>query len=207
MLKLQYFGHLMQRADSLEKSLILGKIEGKRRRGQQRMRWHHQLNEFGQTLGNSEGHGGLACCHPRGRKELDVTEQLSNNCLKGLLPFGRALGPHPFSTVAFRNGAWLLTIQAEVLFLVPLQESGGWLGDGKGAIVLLSGISESVKNFKQGRSVEVVTFLAWSPAGLTLNAVYPPYFSKAHWILQSPWASPPVPGPQGELRTWHMNPG
>ena len=39
MLKLQYFGHLMQRADSMEKTLILGKIGGKRRRGQQRMRW------------------------------------------------------------------------------------------------------------------------------------------------------------------------
>ena len=38
-LKLQYFGHLMQRADSLEKALMLGKIEGRRRRGQQRMRW------------------------------------------------------------------------------------------------------------------------------------------------------------------------
>ena len=38
-LKLQYFGHLMQRADSLEKILMLGKIEGRRRRGQQRMRW------------------------------------------------------------------------------------------------------------------------------------------------------------------------
>ena len=38
-LKLQYFGHLMQRADSLEKTLMLGKIEGGRRRGQQRMRW------------------------------------------------------------------------------------------------------------------------------------------------------------------------
>ena len=38
-LKLQYFGHLMQRTDSLEKSLILGKIEGRRRRGRQRMRW------------------------------------------------------------------------------------------------------------------------------------------------------------------------
>ena len=38
-LKLQYFGHLMQRADSLEKTLILGKIEGRRRRGRQRMRW------------------------------------------------------------------------------------------------------------------------------------------------------------------------
>ena len=39
MLKLQYFGHLMQRADSLEKTLVLGKIEGKRRRGEERMRW------------------------------------------------------------------------------------------------------------------------------------------------------------------------
>ena len=39
MLKLQYFGHLMGRADSLEKTLMLGKIEGRRRRGQQRMRW------------------------------------------------------------------------------------------------------------------------------------------------------------------------
>ena len=38
-LKLQYFGHLMQRADSLEKTLMLGKMEGRRRRGQQRMRW------------------------------------------------------------------------------------------------------------------------------------------------------------------------
>ena len=39
MLKLQYFGHLMQRADSLEKTLMLGKIEGKKRRGRQKMRW------------------------------------------------------------------------------------------------------------------------------------------------------------------------
>ena len=44
-LKLQYFGHLMQRADSLEKSLILGKIEGRRRRGQQRMRWLDDITD------------------------------------------------------------------------------------------------------------------------------------------------------------------
>ena len=43
MLELQYFGHLMQRANSLEKTLILGKIEGRRRRGQQRMRWLHGI--------------------------------------------------------------------------------------------------------------------------------------------------------------------
>ena len=55
-LKLQYFGHLMQRADSLEKSLMLGKIEG-RRRGRQKMRRHHQSNghELGQTSGDGEG--------------------------------------------------------------------------------------------------------------------------------------------------------
>ena len=51
-LKLQYFGHLMQRADLFEKTLMLGKIEGRRRRGRQKdemVRWHHQLNghEFG----------------------------------------------------------------------------------------------------------------------------------------------------------------
>ena len=51
MLKLQYFGHLMQRADSLEKTLMLGKIEGRRRRGQQRMRWLYGItNVMGRSL-------------------------------------------------------------------------------------------------------------------------------------------------------------
>ena len=44
-LKLQYFGHLMQRADSFDKTLILGKIEGRRRRGRQRMRWFHGITD------------------------------------------------------------------------------------------------------------------------------------------------------------------
>ena len=77
MLKLQYFGHLMQTADSLEKSLMLGKIEGKRRRGHQgeMAGWHHQCSEceLGQTLGDGEGQGGLVCCSPWGHKELDMT--------------------------------------------------------------------------------------------------------------------------------------
>ena len=61
-LKIQYFGHLMQRTDSFEKTLILGKIEGRRRRGQQKMRWHHRLNEheFEQALGVGDGQGSLA---------------------------------------------------------------------------------------------------------------------------------------------------
>ena len=45
MLRLQYFGHLMRRADSLEKTLVLGKIEGKRRRGWQRMRWLDSITD------------------------------------------------------------------------------------------------------------------------------------------------------------------
>ena len=44
-LKLQYFGHLMQRTDSLEKTVMLGKIEGRRRRGRQRMRWLHGITD------------------------------------------------------------------------------------------------------------------------------------------------------------------
>ena len=75
-LKLQYFGHLMRRTDSLEKTLMLGKIEGRRRRGQQRMRsleyitdsmslsnsWH----EFEWTPGVGDGQGGLVHCSPWG---------------------------------------------------------------------------------------------------------------------------------------------
>ena len=77
-LKLLYFVHLMQRADSLEKTLMLGGTRGRRRRGQQRMRWflwHHQLNrhEFEQTLEDGEGQGSLACCSPWGHRELDMT--------------------------------------------------------------------------------------------------------------------------------------
>ena len=58
----------------MEKTLILGKIEVSRRRGQQRMRW---LDEFEQTPGDSEGQGG-ECCSLWGRKELDTTERLNN---------------------------------------------------------------------------------------------------------------------------------
>ena len=79
-LKLQYFDHLMRRAYSLEKTLMLGKPEGKRRRGQQMVGWHHQLNghEFEQALGNSLGQGSLANCSSWDHKELDTTEPLNN---------------------------------------------------------------------------------------------------------------------------------
>ena len=77
-LKLQYFGHLMWRADSLEKTLMLGRLEGRRRRRRQRMmvEWRHQLNGhgFGWTLRVGDGQGGLACCGSWGHKESDTTE-------------------------------------------------------------------------------------------------------------------------------------
>ena len=79
-LKLQYFGHLMQRADSFEKTLMLGKIEGKKGTIEDEMvGWHHRLDghEFEQALGVVDGQGSLACWSPWSRKELDVTEQLN----------------------------------------------------------------------------------------------------------------------------------
>ena len=75
-LKLQYIGHLMQRTDSLEKTLMLGKIEG-RRRGRQTMRW---LDGITDSMGVSlvgDGQGGLVCCNSWGCKESDTTEQLN----------------------------------------------------------------------------------------------------------------------------------
>ena len=68
-LKLQYFGHLMWKTDSCEKTVMLGRIEGRRRRGWQRMRWHHGVSDgFGWTLGVVDGQRGLVCCSPWGHK-------------------------------------------------------------------------------------------------------------------------------------------
>ena len=80
-LKLQSFGHLMPRADSLEKTLILGKIKGKRRRGQDELiGWHHWLDEHDceQTLRTVEDRGAW-CAAVRGIAESDMTSQLNNN--------------------------------------------------------------------------------------------------------------------------------
>ena len=74
-LKLQYFGHLMRRANSLEKTLMLGKTEGKRRRGRQRMRWLDGISDgVSASSRDSEGQASLACCSPSGHKEWDMTE-------------------------------------------------------------------------------------------------------------------------------------
>ena len=68
-LKLQYFGHLMRRVDSSEKTLMLGKIEGRRRSGQQSVRWLDGIMDTTDTR----------FCGPWGGKELDMTEQLNHN--------------------------------------------------------------------------------------------------------------------------------
>ena len=77
-LKLQYFGHLMRSVDSLEKTLMLGGIGGRRRRGRQdeMAGWHHGLDghESERTPGVGDGQGGLACCGSWGCKESDMTE-------------------------------------------------------------------------------------------------------------------------------------
>ena len=80
-LKLQYFGHLTRRVDSLEKTLLLGGIGGRRRRGRPRMRWLDgitdsmdvSLSELRELV---DGQGGLVCCDSWGCKELDITERL-----------------------------------------------------------------------------------------------------------------------------------
>ena len=80
-LKLQYFGHLMRRVDSSEKTLMLGGIGGRRRRGRQdemagRYHWLDG-HEFEWTPGVGDGQGGLARCNSWGHKESDTTERLN----------------------------------------------------------------------------------------------------------------------------------
>ena len=81
-LKLQYFGHLMQITDSSEKTLMLGMIEGRRRRGQQRMmRWLDGITNLRDmsepTSGVGDRQGSLTCCSPWGCKESDTTGRLN----------------------------------------------------------------------------------------------------------------------------------
>ena len=81
-LKLQSLGHLMRRTDSLKNTLMLEKIEGRRRRGRQRMRWLDGITDVmdmtpEQAPGVGDGQGGLGCCSPWSHKELDTTEQLN----------------------------------------------------------------------------------------------------------------------------------
>ena len=136
MLKLQYFDHLIWRTDSLEKTLMLGKTEGRRGRGWQdeMVGWHHQLNEheFQQAPRVGDGQGSLECCSPWGCKESDMSEWWNwteLNCLLSL-KMGKTLtwfllsdtkgfskwlltyfslfcsGPHPFHLLSSGEWGW-----------------------------------------------------------------------------------------------------
>ena len=80
-LKFQYFGYLVRRPDVFEKTLMLGKIEGGRRRGRQRMGWLDGITDSMDVslseLGVGDGQGGLVYCDSWGRKESDTTERLN----------------------------------------------------------------------------------------------------------------------------------
>ena len=123
-LKLQYFGHLMWRIDSLEKVLMLGKTEGGgvREKGMtenEMVGWHHWLNghEFEYTLGVGSGWGDLACCSPWGCKQSDITEQLNwtelifrpywirENCTKSSIP-GRDMIEDHIRGCQWHPGKW-----------------------------------------------------------------------------------------------------
>ena len=110
----------MRRAGSLEKTLMLGKSEGRRRRGvteDEMVGWHHQLNgrEFEQTLGDGEGQGSLACCSPWSRKKSGTIGGLNNkkeNCIlqvnefSAFLCMGRRKNPEslkPFFDLRLNN--------------------------------------------------------------------------------------------------------
>ena len=82
-LKVQYFDHLMRRTDSLEKTLILGKIEERRRRERQRRRWLDGITDsmdmsLSKLWRDGEGQGSLEYCNPWGHKESDTTERMNN---------------------------------------------------------------------------------------------------------------------------------
>ena len=82
-LQLQYFVHVMWRADSFERTLMLGKIEGRKRRGRQRTRWFDGITDsmawVWASSGRCEEQGNLTCCSPGSSKEVGTTEWLNNN--------------------------------------------------------------------------------------------------------------------------------
>ena len=127
-LKLQYFGHLMQRTDSLKKTLMLGKTDGRRRRGWQRMRWLDgitELNghEFEQAPGVGDGQGSLACCSPWGHIESDTTERLNWTAEK-MLP---EITWFTWGHIASQCWSWDLTpspLRAGLMTCLPLNPAG-----------------------------------------------------------------------------------
>ena len=130
----------MQRADSFEKTLMLGKIEGRRRRGRQRMRWLDGITDSMDVslsrLQELDGQGGLMCCSPWGRKESDTTEWLNWTELWDKEFFGKEceVGCHPLLQRIFpaqgSNPGLLCPLQCR-LILKMLSHQGSPIFDTK----------------------------------------------------------------------------
>ena len=124
-LKLQSFGHLLQRADSMEKTLMLVKIGGRRRRGRQRMRWVDGITDsmdmsLSKLWGVGDGQGSLLYCSPWGCKVSDTTEWLNwtDDDLGGLMPLVQVGG------VYIKNGElFFLRLIIESRWIVSKQVS------------------------------------------------------------------------------------
>ena len=119
-LKLQYFGHLKRRANSLEKILMLGKIEVRRRNGQQTedemVGWHHRLDghEFKQAPRVDDGQGSLACRSPWGRKESVQFSSVAQLC-------PTLCDPMDYSTPGFpvHHPSWSLLKLTSIASVMP----------------------------------------------------------------------------------------
>ena len=122
----------MQRTDSLGKSLILGKIEIKKRRGWQRMRWldgiTYSMDKFEQTSGDGEWQGNLAYCSSWGHKELDMTERLSLThwVSNVILPSHPLSSPSPLAPNLFQHQSF------------PVSHLFAWGGQSTGVSALAS---------------------------------------------------------------------
>ena len=114
-LKLQHFGNLMQRADSLEKTLMLGKIKG-RRSGQQRMRWLDGITD-------REGQGSLACCSQWGCKESNTTKRLNN--MKVILQEGKAV-LHSYMRINISERSRSLSVKSQIQVSEPTFHVHPW---------------------------------------------------------------------------------
>jgi len=114
--------HVMQRANSLENTLMLGKIEGRRSKGtteDEMVGWYHRLNghEFEQDPGDGKGQGSLACCSPRSHKESDMTEGLNSNRYYINTEFVVAV--HSLSWVHLFAIPFIMAHQASLSFSIP----------------------------------------------------------------------------------------
>ena len=111
----------MRRADSFEKTLMLGKIEGRRRRGRQKMRWLDGITDS-MEMSLSDGQGSLACCGPWGHEESDMTERLNWTELIAALAQIRSMFttiPRVFFASLVSMQMYLLLVYLNFFFFLP----------------------------------------------------------------------------------------